>query len=320
MVYTGAWFSTPAGFGACPELAGYPLWLAAYQESMPMPAPPWDAITIWQYTSSASIAGVATPCDGNLFSGTAAELAGYGAAQRLPEYDWQEPARLQENDWDCSPESMEWCLYAYGRTPDDNWIEESMIAEDVVSVEAGCLDASGAGLAAWLTRHYGPDGYVGSNDPEVSFDAVVEEAGQGLYPVAIGGRAWYHWSGVRGYDDGADLLLLANPAPGWQGVYQTMTRAQFAQLGPFSLVRLRHPAAEGDVETPPLDYSPWAGRIGSGLLEMMAADGVLPAQRYSTWLPLGAPPPADIEECVGTNGITYRWLLTENLGFRIRPS
>jgi hypothetical protein len=52
----------------------------------------------------------------------------------------------------------------------------------------------------------------------------------------------------------------------------------------------------------------------------MRQDNVLPAQRYSTWLPLGAPPPADIEECVGTNGVTYRWLLAENLGFRIRPS
>jgi hypothetical protein len=41
----------------------------------------------------------------------------------------------------------------------------AMIAEGVVSPSLGLLDASGAGLAAWITRHYGSDGFDISQDP-----------------------------------------------------------------------------------------------------------------------------------------------------------
>jgi hypothetical protein len=251
----------------------------------------------------------------------------------LPSYDPNEPARLQENDWDCSVESMEWCLYAWGRTPDDNWIENSMIAAGVVDPAIGLCDASGAGLAAWANDEYGEFGYVASNEPSVTFDAVAGEAGANTHPLALGGRGWYHWTGVRGYSPSGDVLLLANPAPGYAGIDQTLTRDDWARLGPWSMVRLRHPAAEGLVPPfapepgpepgpyPPLDYSEWidGGKIGSGLLEMMQHDQTLPAQQYSTWLPLGRSP-ADIEEAYGQNGIRYVWLVsTVNRGFRYWP-
>jgi GH25 family lysozyme M1 (1,4-beta-N-acetylmuramidase) len=451
----------------------------------------------------------------------------------LPAYDWTEPPRLQEGDWDCSQESVEWCLWAYSRTPDDSWMEDSMIRAGVIDPAVGCLDSSGAGLADWLNDEYGEYGYVASNQTAVSFDQVAQEAQTRQHPLAIGGAAWYHWSGVRGYDQIMDRLLLANPAPGYKGVYQTMTRSQFAALGGFNMVRLTHPAAESgsssagtlpggidvsshqgyvdwsavkgagaafgwtkatggawyknptavsnwqgmaaaslqrgayhyafessgqplpgpgpeaeaayfldavtphglargdmlclDIEEgpgalgqwalrwckkvesfvgyppiiytsrgfaeahgfrdvpelaryglwlaewsatsmpspvapwthtafwqftdkasvpgcstlvdgnrfngtaeqlplwgkpgvlPPEDpYAPWSGLVGSGLLDMMAADGTLPAQSRSTWLPLGVSP-ADIEQCAGANGINYVWQLTTSQGFRYAP-
>lgn len=162
----------------------------------------------------------------------------------LPVYDWQEPAHLQEHDWDCSQESLEWCLWAYGRTPDDSWMEQSLQAGGYVNPAVGCTDRTGAGLARWLNDEYGEYGYVASNTVGVSFDDVMNEARTHLHPVAMGGEAFYHWVGVRGYDPMLDRLLLANPAPGWMGCYQTMTRQQFADLGSFNLVRLTHPAAE----------------------------------------------------------------------------
>jgi hypothetical protein len=61
------------------------------------------------------------------------------------------------------------------------------------------------------------------------------------YPVLIGGRRWNHWSPVRDYDPTRGVLLLANPADGWGGVGQTMTKAQFTALGPYSAVRVWHP-------------------------------------------------------------------------------
>lgn len=249
-------------------------------------------------------------------------------ADGVPVYNADEPAHPQENDWDCSVESTEWGLYSWGRAPADDWLEESMIAAGVVDPSVGLCDASGGPLAAWINTEYGEYGYVASNVNPVSFDALAAEAATLSHPIMAGGRAWGHWSGVRGYDAASDLLLLANPANGWMGVYQTMGRGQFASLGSFSMVRLTHPVAEGlieppdvdppDPDPPPLDYSPWYGAIGTGLLDMMAADGVLPAQSRSTWLPLGQAA-ADVEEVLGQDGTVYRWTVsTTNQGFRYR--
>ena len=63
----------------------------------------------------------------------------------------------------------------------------------------------------------------------------------------------------------------------------------------------------------------WRGIIGDGLLQMMSYDKTRPAQRSSTWLPLGVTP-SDVEECYGENGTRYTWLLGSNRGFRFRPS
>lgn len=240
----------------------------------------------------------------------------------LPVYNPLEPPRLQENDWDCSVESIEWTLYAWGRSPDDNWIEDSMIAAGVVDPAVGCTDASGAGLANWVNVEYGEFGYLASNVNPVSFDDLIAETAGFPHPCAIGGRAFYHWVGLRGYDPQRDVLLLANPAPGWKNCYQVMSRNQFAQLGSFSMVRVTHPQAESgeQPQVPDLDYSYWiaGGKVGSGLLEMMQQDRVYPAQDYSTWLPLGRMP-AQIEECIAESGVVYRWLLTINKGFRYAP-
>lgn len=162
----------------------------------------------------------------------------------LPAYDWQYPAMPQQSDWDCSQESIRWSLFAYSRTPDNAWMESSMIAAGVVNPQVGCTDASGAGLARWVNEEYSEFGYLASNSTGCSFDQVAEEAARHVHPLAIGGLAWNHWSGLRGYDPLMDRLLLANPASGWQGVYQTMDRAQFASLGPFNCVRVTHPEAE----------------------------------------------------------------------------
>lgn len=126
-----------------------------------------------------------------------------------------------------------------------------MIAEGVVSPSLGLLDASGAGLSAFLVRHYGADGFTSTNVSPVSFDALLAEAGR--CPMLIGGRRWGaggHWSGLRGAEDG--VLLLANPAAAYAGINQSMTREQFDRLGAFSAVTLDHP----DLTEPITDPTP----------------------------------------------------------------
>jgi hypothetical protein len=154
-------------------------------------------------------------------------------------FNRDEPAIAQNDPWSCAPTSTRWALTALGRHPSESWLEGQIQADGVVSQELGLLDASGAGLAHWITAQYGEFGYSASNEPSVTFDAVAREAGP--YPLLLGGRAWNHWSGVRGYDQARDLLLLANPSSGWKGVGQVMDRSQFAALGPFSMVRVTHP-------------------------------------------------------------------------------
>ena len=177
-----------------------------------------------------------------------------GTGAPLPKviYNVSEPPHAQENDWDCSQESAEWSLWSVGRKPSDDWMEQTMIAEGVISPELGLLDASGAGLASWLNRYYGgpDDGFIANSFSDVTFDQLAQVCGR--YPMMIGGRRWNHWSGLRAYDAARDVLLISNPSAGWRGVGQTLDRDQFASLGNFSAVELTHP----DLTTVIADPSP----------------------------------------------------------------
>jgi hypothetical protein len=248
-------------------------------------------------------------------------------SEALPTYDPSTPAQPQDADYDCSQESAQWCLRSWGRNPDDAWMTQSLIDQGVMTPQYGLMDASGAGMADWLNREYGEFGYVASNEPSVTFDQVANEAAEVAHPLMIGGRAFYHWVGCSGWSSSGDVLLLANSALGYKGVWDTLSRAQWAQLGPWSLVRLQHPAAEGlsDTvppglsDTVPPDLSAWEPFVGSGLLQLMAEDGTEPAQSASTWLPLGGQT-AETEMCLGKNMVTYIWSLTVNQGARYRPA
>lgn len=158
-------------------------------------------------------------------------------------YDPTTPAIAQDDDWSCAPTSLRWALTALGRMPGPQYIENLLVRDGVVSRSQGLLDASGAQLAAWVGRtgleYYGSEGFYANSEPSVTFDGLALE-GDHAYPLLTGGRAWNHWTGVRGYDKARDLLLLANPSEGWGGVYQTMSREQFSALGPFSMVRVLH--------------------------------------------------------------------------------
>lgn len=193
-------------------------------------------------------------------------------------YDREHPVHRQEETFDCSQESLEWALWSLGRQPSDDWLEGTMISEGVMSADLGLLDASGARLAAFVDKHYGEYGFLANNEPSISWEWVRGEGaanadGSGhAYPVLIGGRTWNHWSPIRDFDPARDVLLLANPAEGWGGVGQTMTRQQFAALGPFSAVRIWHGdllgLASEPVEDPPPPLT--AGQIRARLLEIVA--------------------------------------------------
>lgn len=70
---------------------------------------------------------------------------------------------------------------------------------------------TGAGMAEMLRSH----GLSAGNLYPAGLADVQARAG--LQPVMLGGKAWNHWSYVRGVEiDGT--LILENPSPGWGGI------------------------------------------------------------------------------------------------------
>ena len=200
----------------------------------------------------------------------------------MPTVTYNPDAKItpQPDPWSCAVRSAQWLLRSIGRNPGDAWIVQHLLDEGIVTREHGLMDASGATLAAWLTREYGAEmGWTAASAPLVTFDDV--RAGAGVNPTLIGGRRWNHWSGVRGYDAARDLLLLANPSDGWQGIYQTMTREQFDALGTFSAVYIdRAPAVPEPpiVLPPPFDKAAFAAGLRAAMAHHDEYDAAMRAE------------------------------------------
>jgi hypothetical protein len=136
------------------------------------------------------------------------------------------PAVRQQQNWDCSAASLAWLLDSLGRPTSEG--DAIGLLGSNINPAVGLTDATGAPLAAVLQNQ----GFSATN-AAVGYDDVLGMAQAGT-PLAIGGINYNHWTGVRGAD--GDDLLLANPAPGWMGVGDRMSRGQFAGLGPFYAV------------------------------------------------------------------------------------
>jgi hypothetical protein len=93
----------------------------------------------------------------------------------------------------------------------------------------GLMDGSGAELQRVLSD-YGLDSEQGWLDFDTVFAVAQDTTG------AMSGGAWYHWVALRGVQ--GNNLWIANSAPGYKGIWDTLSRADFNRLGPFSVVYL----------------------------------------------------------------------------------
>lgn len=152
----------------------------------------------------------------------------------VTDWDWKLPSAPQSYPWDCSAASLAWCLRTIGRTHTE-WDVISGLGPQRISPTLGLLDASGAGLVSYC----GEIGVNADNDGNATWHETLAAAG--FQPMLIGGRGWYHWTAVRmgaiaAQHPNLDLIALMNPAEGYMGVAQTLSREQFDRLGPFSAV------------------------------------------------------------------------------------
>lgn len=78
MIYTGPYFWSTA-MGGTREFNQYPLWEAHYTgASAPQQVGGWPTYTLWQYSSTGSVPGIASAVDQNRFLGTRADLEAVG--------------------------------------------------------------------------------------------------------------------------------------------------------------------------------------------------------------------------------------------------
>jgi hypothetical protein len=179
-------------------------------------------------------------------------------------FDPHYPAVIQNDDWSCAPTSLTWAMKALGRHPGDNFIEDDMVRLGLVTHEQGLMNHTGSGIVTWLqigdAQHYGSDGYgISNNQNPISWDVLVPEiTPYPPYPLLLGLPNWGglgkgHWSGVRGYDPGRGVILLANPDTGTTYGHAALTRQQFEARagGNASIVRVLHPDLLGATPEPP---------------------------------------------------------------------
>jgi hypothetical protein len=137
----------------------------------------------------------------------------------------------QRANWSCSACSLAWILRSTGVDPGAT--EESAIEQigypNNINATYGLMDGSGTQLMRVMDDY----GLVSSNG-WFSYDTVYAIAGDTT--GCMSGGAWYHWVAIRGRS-GPDLWI-ANSAQGYKGVYEILTREQFNNLGPFSVVYL----------------------------------------------------------------------------------
>jgi lysozyme len=87
LLYSGLWYLGPRGLVGEPALARAKLWLASYvtnrPDSFPEAPPPWDRVTIFQWSDRGVVPGISGFCDLDLFDGTVEEFQSLGLPTNL---------------------------------------------------------------------------------------------------------------------------------------------------------------------------------------------------------------------------------------------
>jgi hypothetical protein len=135
----------------------------------------------------------------------------------------------QSADWTCSACSLAWVLRATAAdTTADEWTTVYQIGTPQnINSTYGLMDGSGSQLQRVLA-----DYNLDSEQSWLTFDQAYAIAGSNTGMMS--GGAWYHWVAIRGVS--GNNIWIANSAPGYMGVSDILSRADFQRLGPFSVV------------------------------------------------------------------------------------
>lgn len=141
----------------------------------------------------------------------------------------------QVYSWTCSACAQDWVLRAVGvMDSDDIYYTREKVVEAIgyphnINPMYGLMDGSGTELM----RVYDSLG-VKTEQGWLDFDTVYDLAQQTTGQMS--GAAYYHWVALRGVQ--GPNLWIANSAPGYKGIWDTLSRDDWDRLGGWSVVWL----------------------------------------------------------------------------------
>lgn len=143
----------------------------------------------------------------------------------------------QAYEWTCSVCSATWVLSATGTldSSGDVYADRERVGLEMgypscVNETYGCMSAQ---CLVDLFARYG----LLALQAWVTFDQAYAIASHTTGCINPTGQ--YHYMAMRGVQGGA--IWLANSAPGYMGVWDTLDRAQFNALGPVQVIALDNP-------------------------------------------------------------------------------
>jgi hypothetical protein len=156
------------------------------------------------------------------------------------------PIKPQTTDWGNPGATTLWALRSVGCSiPEEDLFD--LLYPQYLSRDLGLLDSSLAGLARMLRGL----GLSASNSSAVSFDEVTARAGR--QPVILNARTWHnvgHTVGVREITSSGDLALANSAGDDRNFGQQTLSRAQFAAVGPVAALWIDLPPPPTPSPTP----------------------------------------------------------------------
>jgi len=138
----------------------------------------------------------------------------------------------QQREWTCSICSLTWVIQSTGTDP--NFTREMGAA--ALQYPVGVNETYGLTSITYMLQAFESFGLHPINK-WVTFDeayAICRSHTGVINPIGM-----YHFMAIRGIDGVSHgELWLANSAPGYRGIYDSMSRNSFNQLGPVQIVYL----------------------------------------------------------------------------------
>lgn len=137
----------------------------------------------------------------------------------------------QEYNWTCSVCAYTWVIQA---TVTDTELTREQATSIIGYPE--CVNQTYGLMSAECMETAFTYYALNSKQAWVTFDeayAIMRDTTGVINPMGM-----YHFMAMRGVDDNTGALWVANSAPGYCGVYDTLTREQFNSFGPVQVIYL----------------------------------------------------------------------------------